>query len=243
MRRIGAIVQARMGSSRYPGKTLAMVGSAPLLEILLQRLNMSRMLGDVIVATTTHPRDDCIVQLCQEAGINCFRGDEENVLSRYIRAAQKFDIDEVVRVTGDNPLTDIELMDELITLHIEEKADYSHCIGFPLGTATEVVGRNVLESYNSTELEKRYKEHVTLFIPDHPGLFKVSSIINKNQTLWQGIRLTVDTVQDIELIRYLSDNMADLTRINTREVIDYLLTHPAVVQINRNVVQKNPGSD
>ncbi len=244
MSRVGAIVQARMGSSRFPGKTLAGVGNTTLLETLLRRLSNAKSIDEVIVATTTNPRDDCIFQLCQATGVLCFRGSEKNVLLRYIESARKFDIDDIVRVTADNPLTDIELMDNLVDLHHKEKADYSYCERFPLGVATEVVRRNVLESFNQPYLNHKYQEHVTLFIADHVVSFKIARIINDQETSdHHNIRLTVDTIDDLKLIRCLADNFGDLSEVSTREVIRYLMAHPEVVRLNQNIMQKNPHGD
>lgn len=238
---VGAILQVRMGSTRMPGKALAKVGEEKILEIILKRLTGSRTLDRTVVATSTGPVDDAIESFCIDSNVICFRGDLEDVLGRYVKAAESFDIDQIVRLTGDNPLVDIELMDRLVQLHVKERADYSHCSGFPLGTASEIVRLSALKKINMADLRSNYREHVTLFFHDHLSDFKVRCI--KDERTYRGgikPRLTVDTSDDLALMQEISRLMGPLSSLATSEVEDYLDSHQDIVRINNKVEQVDP---
>lgn len=237
--KVAAVVQVRMGSTRLPGKALMKVEGQPLLGILLDRLDRSEALDGIVVATTERPEDDAIVDLCRERGHMPFRGDRDDVLKRYIGACDRYSIDSAVRVTGDNPLTDIGAMDQLVSLHIDGAADYSHCHGFALGTATEVVRADALRSIYRPDLPSDFLEHVTLYFHDRPQGFKVLSLENSVRDA-PSFRLTVDTEKDLEFMKAIGREMGDLRRLSTGDVISFLRKRPELTGINSRVVQKDP---
>lgn len=239
MMRVAAVVQVRMGSTRLPGKAMMDVGGIPLLGILLTRLKRSESMDGVVVATTDLEQDDVIAEYCKVLGFPVFRGDAVDVLSRYIGAADHFCVQNVVRVTGDNPLTDIRLMEELISLHFEENADYTRSSGFPLGTSVEVAKAESLRAINRMELLPSHREHVTLYFNDHTERFKVRTLKNRN-TGTSSPRLTVDTDKDLELIRAIGKELGDLRAVDTEEVLNLLEGRPDLRAINSEVPQKDP---
>ncbi len=239
MMEVAAVIQVRMGSTRLPGKALLEIGGRPLLGIILARLQRSSMLDGTIIATTDLPQDDVIADYCTKNGHRIFRGDAEAVLLRYIGAADRFNIEHLVRVTGDNPLTDVRLMDELISLHLRKGADYSHCRGFPLGTATEVVRSETLRSIYRPDLAPNYREHVTLFFHDHPSSFKVTTINNEVPET-STLRLTVDTERDLELMRALQEELVDLRSVDTAKVLELLIVRSDLRRMNSEISQKDP---
>lgn len=239
MMEVAAVVQARMGSTRLPGKVMMKVGRKPLLGVLLARLERSRALDGTIVATTLLSGDDVIVSYCEENGYDVFRGDEVDVLQRYIGACNRFNVENAVRVTGDNPLTDIDSMDDLISQHLLHEADYSHCRGFPLGTATEVTRSELLRSIYLPDLAKQYREHVTLYFHDRPEGYRIFTLENRIADA-PSFRLTVDTVKDLELMRCLATEMGKLELLDTKDVLQFLRGRPDLRSINSQVVQKDP---
>jgi len=122
-KKIVAIIQARVGSSRFPGKVLKKIGNKTLLEILVNRIKKVKNLDDIIIATSTNPKDKKIEELAEKLSVKCYRGSEENVLERYVEASKLISADIIVRVTADNPLTDPQEIDNLILSHINQKND------------------------------------------------------------------------------------------------------------------------
>ena len=143
-KKIVAIVQARMGSKRFPGKVLAKIGGKTILEILLERVSNSEHVNDVVVATTENKIDDPIESLSRAIGVHFYRGSEDNVLERYVEAAEKFKADVIVRITADNPLTDVQLMEKMIDVHFKAGADYTYCSDTPLGISSEIIDSKAL---------------------------------------------------------------------------------------------------
>ena len=126
---LGIILQARMGSKRLPGKVLMRVGRKPLLDHIFDRLKLMKHSAKLVLATTTNPMDDAVDRFCKERGVECYRGSEDNVLERYYSCAKKYQFQHIVRLTGDNPFTDIEELDRLIEQHLNTRSDYTHSFG------------------------------------------------------------------------------------------------------------------
>ena len=241
MDKVVAVIQARMGSARLPGKVLKEIGGKSILEILVNRLKSSRRINSIIVATTEGKEDDKIVELARKLGVEWYRGSEDDVLKRFIDASSATNADIIVRVTADNPLTDPELVDELIVAHFKNQADYTHCTGAPLGIGAEVVNKEILEKIAPIAKEPEYTEHVTFYIVDHPELFRIHTIKAEELGLnYPDLRLTVDTEEDLELMRKLQENLGDLERLEIREVIEFLSAHPEIREINAQIKQKIP---
>ncbi len=191
-----AIVQARMGSTRLPGKVLMTLGGRSMLTYLVDRLHQTQCLDQVVVATTVHPRDDIIVEECRRHHIYCFRGSEHDVLSRYLEAATITDADIVVRVTADNPFTDPESIDRVVNHIVETGAEYVIENGLPIGTTGEALTRHLLARMAEIAHEERWREHVTLYAKENPsdagGIFLDARPGCESPNL----RLTVDELPD-----------------------------------------------
>lgn len=235
-RRVIAVIQARMGSTRLPGKIIAKIGDKPQLEILVNRLKKSKHIDDIVVATTKNQDDDIVERLSNEMGINCYRGSEEDVLERYVESSKIFDADVVIRITGDNPLTDIGLVDKLIESHIENNADYTYCSDTPLGVSAEIIDSNVLKEISLKAEFDSEREHVTPYIRSHPEQYKIFELKSNLQN--QNLRLTVDTKEDLKLIRAIYQELGDLENLSTNEIINFLSTNTELSQINSHVKQK-----
>ena len=236
-RRVVAIIQARMGSTRLPGKVIEKIGDKPLLEILENRLKKSKYVDDVTVATTKNKEDDAVERLSNELGITCYRGSEEDVLERYVESSRISNADVVVRVTGDNPLIDTDLVDTLINVHLTNNLDYTYCLDTPLGVSAEIIESKVLEDISKKADLDSEREHVTPYIRSHPDDYKIIQFYSNLRN--QDIRLTVDTYEDLNLIKAIYKNLGDLENLKIRDVVNFLKLNPDIYRINAGVEQ-NP---
>lgn len=204
MRRV-IIVQARMGSSRLPGKVLADIDGRPMLAQQLRRLQECRSADDIVVATSTEPHDDPIVAVAEQAGARWFRGDEHDVLARYRAAAHEARADVVARITADCPLIDPGLTDQVIERASEGACDYASNVlrrTFPKGLDAEAFPADVLVRVSRLAVTKAAREHVTWFIyQERPELFLLSSVEDTRDH--SHLRWTVDTPEDLEYVRQI----------------------------------------
>jgi len=230
---VAAIIQARLGSTRSPGKTMKLIGNKPLLEYSVDRAKQARYIDKVIVATTTSNRDDLISEWCKEKGIDFLRGSEDDVLDRYFQTASNFIADIIVRVTSDCPFVDPEVMDLLILTQKVLSADYvSNRLKkrtWPHGLDIEVFTFDALEIAWKNGKEKREREHVTPYIIEHPELFKLIEVPLQEDL--SHYRLTVDYPEDLEFTRIMVEKY-DANKMNWREIIDLLRKYPELVEIN-----------
>lgn len=236
---IVAIVQARMGSTRLPGKVLADLGGRPMLARVLERLGRARSLDAIVVATSTEPGDDPVAELGRELGVPVFRGSEEDVLDRYAGAAGHFDADAVVRITADCPLIDPELVDRVVERFRESGADYASNTlerTYPQGLDVEVFSREALERAAREARETWERAHVTPFIYRHPELFSLTGI--RHEADASRHRWTVDTPEDLDFVRAMYENTTSFGAVGFSELLDFLRRRPEFARINEHVRHK-----
>lgn len=238
------IVQARMGSTRLPGKVLLPLAGAPMLTRLVERLRRVERANGIVIATTTHQSDDAIAAQCAQLGVPCHRGSEHDVLSRYADAARAHGADVVVRITSDCPLIDPALVDQVIAVYEEGGSDYvSNMLPptWPYGMAVEVFSAAVLQQAHAEATQAAEREHVTPFLYWHPERFRlrnVASPVDLSQHRW-----TVDTPEDYELVRRLFENLYPRSPdFRQADILALLARHPDWPDINRHVQQK-PATD
>lgn len=238
------VIQARMGSTRLAGKVLLDIVGKPLLFHVVARSLAMRRVNDVLVATSSLARDDAIEDVCRQHGWRCFRGDEEDVLDRYYRAAQSANADHVVRVTSDCPLVCFAQGDRVIERHLETDSDYAHNItvwgsGMPVGTGIEIFTLDALEvSWREGSLP-HHREHVDEYVGEHPERFRIERILAPPELQRPELRLTVDTADDLALVREVYGRLyRDGDVIPLTDVIALLDADPQLVELNRHVVQK-----
>lgn len=241
-KKVAAIIQARYGSTRLPGKVLKKLAGQPMLAHVVNRVKPAETINDVIVATTKLPADDGIVQLCRERGWSCFRGSEADVLDRYYRAAFEYQAPIIVRITADCPLIDPRVTDSAVKAHLNSGADYTSLnnkSGFPRGLDTEVFSFEALEKAHREARQDYEREHVTPYIYKHPDTFKIQSVRATGKLKRPDLRLTVDTEEDFRLIEEVYRHLYRNDRIfHTEEVIELLDRHPELSAINAHVKQK-----
>ena len=215
------IIQARMGSDRLPGKVLMPLpfnGCKPLLEWIIDTLQGSSHPADIIVATSTGSENGRIESFCRDKKVRCYRGDEENVLSRFAAIAK--DYGTVVRFTGDNPLTDVELLDRALDFHFRETPDYTHTVNLPTGMNFEIVSAAALLDSAGMELAPDDREHVTMYIKKHPERYDIREFTLPVADFMANLRLTVDYVQDYALMSLIfSANPEGLTGLRLVESV------------------------
>lgn len=235
------VVSARMASSRSPGKALCPLAGRPLLEVLLTRMAAARGTDGVVLATSVNPENDALQAVADRLGVPVFRGDEDDVLGRHLACARRFRAEHVVRVTGDNPLTDLETLERLVALHRERSADYTYVPGDALlmGILPEVVATRALE-WSWTKGEARHRsELVTLYIKENPAVFRIATAELPEGLYRPSYRLTVDEPDDVRLMQEI---FARLHRpghlVTTREAIALLDREPALAAINAHLRHK-----
>ena len=203
-----AIIQARMGSTRLPGKVLMPLCGESVLTHVIKRVGRCRLIDGIIVATTDKIEDDIIEKHVRGLNVNLYRGSEKNVLDRYYNAAKKFKADIIVRITSDDPLIDYEIIDKIIENIINEKTDYS-CNNipktYPLGLDCECFRFEALEYAWKNAREPEELEHVTPYIRKHDELFKKSTLVYKKDL--SKLRWTLDTIEDYKYISNIYENL------------------------------------
>jgi spore coat polysaccharide biosynthesis protein SpsF len=240
--RIEAFIQARMGSTRLPGKILKPILEKPLLDFLIERLMYSKGINEVVVLTTREIADDPIVTFCEQRKIPCFRGSEEDVLDRYYQAALLRRPDGIVRITSDCPLIDPQIVDQLIEAfrHEYPKFDYvSNTLErtFPRGLDAEVFSFEALERAFQNALYPEEHEHVTVYMYRHPELFKLKNIAHTSSLAHH--RWTVDTPEDFALIRLILENLYPVKpQFRLNDILDLLSHHSEWIKLNAHIEQK-----
>ena len=236
-----AIIQARMGSTRLPGKILKKVQGKTLLEIQLERLRHSTLIQQVVVATTTLAKDDPVVDLCKQLNIDFYRGSEEDVLSRYYEAAVKFKANVIVRLTSDCPLIDPSIVDEVINIYFS-KIDIDYVSNtlertYPRGLDVEIFSFKALQQAYLEAVLQSDREHVTPFLYSNPKLFVIESVKCKQD--YSNFRWTVDTPEDFEMIkRIINELYRDNELFYMQDIVQMLATNPEWSKINAHIEQK-----
>jgi spore coat polysaccharide biosynthesis protein SpsF len=237
--RVVAIIQARMGSTRLPGKVLKDLGGETVLARVVKRTRRATLVDEVVVATSVLPGDDAIARECEGLKVACFRGDELDVLDRYYRAAQKFAADAIVRITADCPLIDPELIDATIRSRLEQKADYASnalARSYPRGLDVEAFTADALERAWSAAKEGYHRIHVTPYLYENPKLFKVIS--TAGETDYSQYRWTLDTPEDLELMRAIYKHFGNRDSMRWIEVLRLMEAQPELAALNSHVRQK-----
>lgn len=233
-----AILQARMSSSRLPGKVLKPLLGRPMMGRQIDRLRCCRRIDRLIVATSTEAGDDPVAAFCAAEDVPCFRGSLADVLSRYAAAAEAFGpAEHVVRLTADCPLTDWRVVDECIALHLASHADYT-ANGvertYPKGLDVEVMTASTLRRANSEATAPAEREHVTMFIYNHPELFRISHL--KQSRELGAKRWTVDTPADFAFAEAVYGELLSVRPdFNQDDILALVERRPDIERLNADV--------
>ena len=238
--KIVAILQARCNSNRLPNKVMMEILGKPMIEQQIARLNRSKLIDQIVVATSIDVTDDLLVSLCEKLDQPVFRGDLDNVLDRFYKSAIHFKADVVVRLTGDCPLTDPELVDNVVEKHLQEDNDYTSNIeveSYPDGLDVEVMNMSILKDAWQKATLKSEKEHVTPYIRRHQK-FKTGNLSSpKNMSHY---RWTVDEPIDFEFVTKVYESLGQKgIYFSSREIYDLLEREPDLVALNSNITRND----
>lgn len=242
-----AVIQARMGSSRFPGKPLKRIGKWSLIELVVKRVNQSSRVGRVVVATSTNPRDDILASHVMQLGFNVHRGSEEDVLSRFYDAVKSLTPEIIVRITGDCPLISPSLIDHAVDTFAQEKVDYlalsigrDKALAYPRGFDVEVVSFRSLTEAARNATKQYEREHVMPYIYTHQESYSVRYLEPTPEVSRPNYRLCVDTQEDFELILGIHDSFrGKLIDAEFDEIIMFLDNNPEIALINQSIEQKH----
>jgi spore coat polysaccharide biosynthesis protein SpsF len=244
--RVVAVIQARMGSSRLPGKILLEIAGSPMLKRVVERVQKAKTVDQVVVATTVESSDGEVAKFCEDQGFVYVRGDLEDVLDRHLLAARTFDADIIVRITADCPLMDPKVIDRTVTAFMEEypQAQFGTNRGkdriertYPIGMDVEVMTREALEMAHEEAREAYHREHVTPFLYEARGRFGKTSVDAEED--YGSQRWAVDTPEDLEFVRAIYNRLSDQEDFGFEDVIALLKREPALMQINAGIKQKS----
>jgi spore coat polysaccharide biosynthesis protein SpsF len=236
-----AIIQARMGSSRLPGKVLKTLNGVTVLETVVRRVRQAQLLDDIIVATTSSESDEPIAVLCERLNVKYHRGPENDVMARYYEAAKRFNIGVIVRVTSDCPLVDPFTINQLVERFEKQAYDYILKDNLPVGTTSEIFSYQALENAYLTIQEKYHREHIVTAFTEYPDHYRSYIYDADDEYKYPALRLTLDTQEDYELlVRIFESFDCSNDEIPLIEVIELLKTNPSWQDINAAIKQKDP---
>jgi spore coat polysaccharide biosynthesis protein SpsF len=244
-KKTAAIIQARMGSTRLPGKVMKDLKGKSVLWHVIERVKQAKNIDQIIIATTTHKRDKIIFDKAKKWGVKAYQGSEEDVLARYYGAANKYEVNTVIRITSDCPLIDPQVIDEIVEYYhnndytlVTNAGDDLNKRTYPRGLDTEVFSFDVLEkAYNKAE-KKYQREHVTPYIYENYN----DILYYKNNEDLSNYRITLDTKEDFELIKVLYDKLYQGKHdFYLKDIIEVFKKNPELININKKVEQKKLG--
>jgi len=242
MKKIGVIVEARLGSTRLPGKIMKKINNKPLLFYMIERLKLIKNIDDIVIATTNSKNDDLIYEFSKSQNVNCFRGSENNVMHRVIKCAEKFKIHHIVEITGDDPLIDPDISSKVIKKYIKNCIQNLICANdfykqVPLGLYTRVFSLNTIKKiYKKSNIFNR--EHVESYFYQNPFEFyfihthRYFKFSNR-----EDIRLTVDTIEDFNVIKKIINHFKNKNDFKLSEIIHFFDKNPSIKNINNKIKQ------
>lgn len=234
MAKIVATIEARMTSSRLPGKVLMDLVGKPVLQHIIERLEKSAVLDEIVVATTVNDTDQPIVDLCKSIGCKYYRGSEEDVLLRVLEAAKSVEADLIVEITGDCPVIDRRHVDYLVDMFKNGEYDYVSNIierSFPRGFDTQVFPVRILEKVNQLTKEPSDHEHVSLYIYNNPDKFRLKNWKAKGKMNNPELEITLDTLVDYELIKEIYENLYfENNDFSAEDVVDFLVNNMSLTE-------------
>ncbi|HEX9654062.1 MAG TPA: NTP transferase domain-containing protein [bacterium] len=238
-KKVAAIIQARMASTRLPGKVLQDVCGQPLLGWIIQRLQKCGTLDVIAVATTVDASDDLISQYCEARKLPCFRGPMDDVLARYLFTAEQLAATHIVRITGDVPFVDAAMSDRLVKAMLDSDADLARCSRPVVHEGIDPCSVSLLQRIATATAEPRYREHPLAYAWDHPGFAKIATIEPHPFESREGYHLSIDNLADLEFARRVYAHFVKIDSLQNYfsacDVLTFLDAHPQVRAINQKV--------
>jgi len=253
--RVICTIEARMGSTRLPGKMMEpLVDNRPTIECMVRRLRNTTYPDEVVVATSRAEQDDVIAEAAASLGVPCFRGSESDVLGRIVECAREHEADVICETTGDCPLIDPDVVDQAVATYLDNpRAEYASNIltrSWPHGMDVEVVSRDALERVADATADDAHREHVTTYIRERPAEFNAVHLSPPPALRDPGVRVTLDYPADLELIRAIYERLetrGDPFETGVRDLLDVFATEPELLEINAEHAEfrsnSPPGSD
>lgn len=246
-KQITAIIECRMTSTRLPGKVMLTSCGKTMLEHIAERLSTVKAIDTILFATTTNATDDCIAALAEKIGVQCFRGDEEDVLKRVLLAAEACKTDIIVEITGDCPLIDPSIVAQTIDLYMYNECDYASNDlkpSFPLGMDVQVFSRDLLKIADEKGLTAPDREHVSWYFIRNPDQFRLVTLPAPPPLYAPTVRLTLDETDDYLLIDSVFNALYEkYPCFNLYDIMAYLKAHPEVAALNAHIVQRHPSQN
>lgn len=245
MKIIGTI-QARLSSTRLPGKVLKEICGKPMLVWHVERLRRSRLLDDVVVATTLNSNDDPIVKLCEARDIKYFRGSEDDVLGRVASAIKYFDAETHVEFFGDSPLTDPHIVDEVVGFYLKNKGRFDYVTNalkttYPPGQEVTVYpGRILIEVDQVVRKDDPMREHVNIHVTQRKDKYRICNLEAPEHYCYPDIYLEVDTLEDFKFISSIVEHFVKDGRghFSLAQILEYLLANPRLIKMNQDVKRR-----
>lgn len=232
------LIAVRMKSARLPKKALLDVEGKTVLERIIERMKKTKIPASIIVCTSVNPDDAILVEVAKKNEVKWFRGSENDVLHRFISAAEQEKADIIVRVTGDNPLTDPEYIDKMLEQHIKTSPDYTYVASLPEGVTAEVMSLSALKRCREKAANPEMSEYMTHYFRDS-GMFKILKMEPAPEVNRPKYRLTVDNPEDIQLIRAIYKELGSDGSFSLKEVIELLDRKPELAKSNVNAKRRN----
>lgn len=242
MIKLGAIIEARMGSSRLPGKVILEVNNKPLIIHLVNRLKHSKLLKKIIVATTINKKDDVLCKILKKNNILFFRGSESDVLGRIYFAAKKFKLKNILQITGDCPLVDPFIVSQVLKTYENNNFDFvsnANIRTYPIGMDVSVFSFKNLQKCFNLAKQRYYREHTTLFFRKNSFLFTHCNLMAPTNLHYPNLGLTLDEPNDYLLIKKIFNKFKDKeSTFSCLDIIDFLKSNKNLLNINKKIQRK-----
>ena len=240
--RVVCIIEARFASTRLSGKVLKPILGEPMLARMIERVMRARTIDSIVVATSTSRADDAVAAAAAQAGAECFRGSEEDVLERVVGAARAYDAQVIAETTGDCPLHDPAIVDKVVADYLLGGADFVsniHPYTTPRGTDVRVFSADALAAIERTSNDPADREHVSLYFWEHPERYRLRNVATELSTAAASLRLTVDTQPDFDLVTAIYEELYPRnSEFTVADVITLMERRPELAQINAQAQQK-----
>ena len=240
--RIVATIEARMASTRLPGKVMLQVLDQTMLERLVYRLQSVKDLDDIVIATTTNEKDQVLVEHARNLGVSYYCGSEENVLDRVINASLRSRADAVVEITADCPILDPEIVQQMIYMYRKNSCHYlsnCHIRSYPMGMDVQVIDLESLIHSSHQTHALLDQEHVSLYMRNHPEIYKQIHLIAPNSLYAPNLALTLDEPKDFQMLSRIIERLEPADKLfGCRDTLDFLKQNPQIAMWNQDVIRK-----